>query len=89
MAYNDNIIKALTRGFNPPFDKNDPKYKEKYELAPMNYLLLVEEDNEDKIYFVRIYADEYEIGYHLIPREFCPHRILFSQDISPIKMIYP
>ena len=39
------------------------KYKEEYELAPMNDLLLVEEDNEDKIYFVRIYADEYEIGY--------------------------
>lgn len=33
MAYNDNIIKALTRGFNPPFDKNDPKYNSKHPFT--------------------------------------------------------
>lgn len=38
------------------------KYKEEYELATMNELLLIEEDNEDNLYFIRIYADEYEIG---------------------------
>ena len=38
------------------------KYKEEYELATMNELLLIEEDNEDNLYFIRIYADEYEVG---------------------------
>lgn len=38
------------------------KYKEEYELATMNELLLVEDDNEENLYFIRIYADEYEIG---------------------------
>ena len=38
------------------------KYKEEYELATMNELLLIEDDNEDRLYFIRIYADEYEIG---------------------------
>jgi len=38
------------------------KYKEEYELAFMNDLLLTEKDNEDNLYFIRIYADEYEIG---------------------------
>lgn len=38
------------------------KYKEEYELAPMNELLLVEDDNDDNLFFIRIYADEYEIG---------------------------
>ncbi len=38
------------------------KYKEEYELAFMNDLLLTEDDNEDKLFFIRIYADEYEVG---------------------------
>lgn len=38
------------------------KYKEEYELATMNELLLIEDDNEDNLYFIRIYADEYEVG---------------------------
>ena len=32
------------------------KYKEEYELATMNELLLIEDDNEDRLYFIRIYA---------------------------------
>ena len=28
----------------------------------MNELLMIEEDNEDKLYFIRIYVDEYEVG---------------------------
>ena len=38
------------------------KYKEEYELATMNELLLIEEDNDDNLYFIRLYVDEYEIG---------------------------
>lgn len=46
------------------------KYKEEYELAPMNDLLLVEGGNEEKFYFIRIYADEYEIGCGEIKKHF-------------------
>ena len=38
------------------------KYKEEYELATMNDLLMTEEDNDEDLYFIRIYVDEYEIG---------------------------
>lgn len=38
------------------------KFKEEYELAIMNDLLMTEEDNDEDLYFIRIYADEYEIG---------------------------
>lgn len=46
------------------------KYKEEYEHATMNELLLIEEDNEDNLYFIRIYVDEYEIGVGAVKEHF-------------------
>lgn len=62
------------------------KYKEEYELAPMNDLLLVEEDNEDQLYFIRIYADEYEIGLGVTKKHFQSLAEALKMPLSEIGM---
>lgn len=62
------------------------KYKEEYELATMNELLLIEEDNEDNLYFIRIYADEYEIGLGAIKEHFQSLADALQMQLSKIGM---
>ena len=62
------------------------KYKEEYELAFMNDLLLTEEDNEDKLYFIRIYADEYEIGLGATKKHFQSLADALQMNLSEIGM---
>ncbi len=38
------------------------RYKEEYELAPANDLIMSEKDNDDKIYICRVYDCEYAFG---------------------------
>lgn len=38
------------------------RYKEEYELAPSNDLIMSEKDNEDRLYICREYDCEYAIG---------------------------
>lgn len=61
-------------------------YKEEYELAFMNELLLTEEDNEDKLYFIRIYADEYEIGLDATKKHFQSLADVLQMRLSEIGM---
>lgn len=62
------------------------KYKEEYELALMNDLLLVEADNEDDLYFIRIYADEYEIGFGATKKHFQSLKEALDMRLSDINM---
>lgn len=62
------------------------KYKEEYELATMNELLLIEEDNEDNLYFIRIYADEYEIGLGATKEHFQSLAEALQMQLSKIGM---
>lgn len=62
------------------------KYKEEYELAPMNDLLLVEADNEDSLYFIRIYADEYEVGLGATKKHFQSLNEALEMSLSNIGM---
>ena len=63
------------------------KYKEEYELAPMNELLLVEGDNEDHLYFIRIYADEYEIGLGETKKHFQSLAMALNMQLSEIGLM--
>ena len=63
------------------------KYKEEYELATMNELLLIEEDNEDNLYFIRIYADEYEIGLGTTKEHFQSLADALQLKLSEIGML--
>lgn len=62
------------------------KYKEEYELAFMNELLLTEEDNEDNLYFIRIYADEYEVGLGATKKHFQSLADALQMRLSEIGM---
>ena len=62
------------------------KYKEEYELAPMNDLLLVEADNEDNLYFIRIYAEEYEVGLGATKKHFQSLKEALETELSKIGM---
>lgn len=62
------------------------KYKEEYELAPMNDLLLVETNNEDDLYFIRIYADEYEVGFGGTKKHFQSLKETLEMRLSDIGM---
>jgi hypothetical protein len=62
------------------------KYKEEYELAPMHDLLLVEADNEDDLYFIRIYADEYEVGLGATKKHFQSLKEALEMRLSDIDM---
>ncbi len=41
------------------------QYKEEYELTGLNDLLVSEYDNPDEIYLVRMYYEEYLVGYKI------------------------
>lgn len=41
------------------------RYKMEYEDAPSNDLIMFEEDNDDHIYIVRCYYDEFIVGHGL------------------------
>lgn len=60
------------------------KYKEEYELAFMNDLLLTEDDNEDKLFFIRIYADEYEVGLGSAKKHFQSLADALNMSLSEI-----
>lgn len=60
------------------------KYKEEYELATMNDLLMTEEDNDEDLYFIRIYADEYEIGIGATKNHFLSLAEALAMPLSEI-----
>ncbi len=62
------------------------QYKEEYELATMNDLLLIEEDNDENLYFIRIYADEYEIGMGIAKNHFQSLAEALAMPLSEIGM---
>ena len=59
------------------------EYKQKYEITSLNDLLISEYENPDEIYLVRLYYEEYILGYKIdSDGEFEEHVMSLSDVLS-------
>ena len=59
------------------------EYKQKYEITSLNDLLISEYENPDEIYLVRLYYEEYILGYKIdSDGEFEEHVMCLSDVLS-------
>lgn len=59
------LFKSMEGCYTSPNEENffkNLQYKEEYEITGLNDLLVSEYENEDEIYLVRMYYEEYIIG---------------------------